>query len=67
MTLPDLEVLECQKVSVDRMPERRLDETPAAGPYLDPVSERAERRADDALSDFGSAAIGRRWRRDDDG
>jgi hypothetical protein len=29
-------------------------------------AERRERRADDALSDFGSAALHRRWRREEE-
>lgn len=55
--------VEYEKVS----PERPTDERrPDLGTSLD-VSDGAERRADDALSDFGSAAITRRWRRDDAG
>lgn len=55
--------VECQKVSAQ--PGRPDGEREHVAPAVD-VTERAERRADDALSDFGSAAIGRRWRRDED-
>lgn len=63
MTPADENGVSCEHLSAERTPERPTDPRRSDfGRSLD-VTEAAERRADSALSDFGAAAMDRRWRR----